>query len=60
MIASMKNILWESREEDRDIFEESFNLIGKHWHDETYPKALKILSPYITNPNPDTTNGINN
>tara|TARA_R110000823_G_scaffold266679_4_gene386432 strand:- start:2781 stop:3929 length:1149 start_codon:yes stop_codon:yes gene_type:complete len=60
MISSMKNILWESREEDRDIFEETFNLIGKYWHDETYPKSLKIASPYIANPNQNTTNGTNN
>jgi len=57
MIASMKNILWESREEDREMFEELFNLIGTHWTDDTYPKALKIGSPVIINPDTTIENG---
>jgi hypothetical protein len=46
MIASMKQILWESREDDRDIFEEAFNMIGKYWH-EDFPADLTIQSPFI-------------
>lgn len=44
MILSMRNILWDSREEDRDMFEEAFASVGKYWHDDTYPKDLKIIN----------------
>lgn len=49
MIGSMKQILWESRAEDREMFEDAFNLIGQYWAGNNYPERLEILN---NNPTP--------
>lgn len=45
MITSMRSILWDSRAEDREMFEEAINLVGANWHDNSFPDNLKIVNP---------------
>lgn len=45
MITSMRSILWDSRAEDREMFEEVINLVAANWHDNSFPDNLKIVNP---------------
>ncbi|MEM9076297.1 MAG: hypothetical protein AAGC43_04620 [Bacteroidota bacterium] len=46
LIKEMKKMLWESKEEERDMIEEAFKRIMQNWTEEM-PEELKIINPYV-------------